>query len=835
MPDVPRVVSYDHKFTVEVLSHKRPIMKTLEATSKSEVEIEDSGISSVSVRVNLDEPPESPLTLLPWFDEVLQSPRRTLQRRKSLIEPVKEIARDLKEWSLVKFAITFGAFIAFIDLLFDIRSVMILYDEFDSPAYWIIGLTILILSQRLMAQVMLLGPQLPSLSLPYLFLLFLPFGYTLGKLTKLIPKENCCTRFSILQVPGMTTFAALVPCISGKWTIPITGKSYTENVTYLSRNSRDFNSLKGFFRLYNVSEAEVARQWTKWAFSELHWLRFELLSLFITVLFPLYSLYFYWVICRTLWIMELDATGIEISLPYLEGIFEGIPQIILLLYVGLTHMSLPFYLYSSLGVSTLAVMFQMWRYWDNRTTMEGFRQVANHHGTIRCLFRSKYRSEFFSCGDDKKIIQWQVDSRTEPKVANYWNLDAIPFFGQVHDSGFFFRISKYQEKKGHMEIWRTDGHGDFNCWQRFASKGQTKVEFVILKSNYVLVTHGLATQLYTISGEYVRELSHELNKKPIVSYGQWIVGRDLRAKGRIVVLWVDLSDDPTDLLFVDDLAWGVHSVEVCGNDHAIVITGPQNLGYLQILHYSDGIEKGELVEKRRCQGVWEISVAPCLTRFLTLGMDGLLIWSFDSHRPVQCIKPPVYGISWTHGLFVNSDLVALTHKGNCYTVDISSYSRQDMQKMSRKLSAISGKDSSLEISEDETEILVEDDDVPSIRNLEWGTVSIETQGGRVSNFKDVLIAPGYVKKWDWNAHKPFTRHEPGVKVADIKQICTGATHLIIGCGMHCKLNVQKETCEFCVDQNIELLALPSVEASIEYAKLTQNGDNRVAFALHSTC
>ena len=82
-----------------------------------------------------------------------------------------------------------------------------------------------------------------------------------------------------------------------------------------------------------------------------------------------------------------------------------------------------------------------------------------------------------------------------------------------------------------------------------------------------------------------------------------------------------------------------------------------------------------------------------------------------------------------------------------------------MQKMSRKLSAVSGKDSSLDISEDETEILVEDDDVPSIRNLEWGTVSIETQGGRVSNFKDVLIAPGYVKKWDWNAHKPFTRHE----------------------------------------------------------------------------
>ena len=132
--------------------------------------------------------------------------------------------------------------------------------------------------------------------------------------------------------------------------------------------------------------------------------------------------------------------------------------------------------------------------------MEGFRQVANHHGTIRCLFRSKYRSEFFSCGDDKKIIQWQVDSRMEPKVANYWNLDAIPFFGQVHDSGFFFRISKYQEKKGHMEIWRTDGHGDFSCWQRFASKGQTKVEFVILNSKYVLVTHGLATQLYTISG-----------------------------------------------------------------------------------------------------------------------------------------------------------------------------------------------------------------------------------------------------------------------------------------------------------------------------------------------
>jgi len=35
-----------------------------------------------------------------------------------------------------------------------------------------------------------------------------------------------------------------------------------------------------------------------------------------------------------------------------------------------------------------------------------------------------------------------------------------------------------------------------------------------------------------------------------------------------------------------------------------------------------------------------------------------------------------------------------------------------------------------------------EDDIPVIRDLEWGTISIDVNG-YIYNYKDVLIAPGY--------------------------------------------------------------------------------------------
>ena len=114
--------------------------------------------------------------------------------------------------------------------------------------------------------------------------------------------------------------------------------------------------------------------------------------------------------------------------------------------------------------------------------------------------------------------------------------------------------------------------------------------------------------------------------------------------------------------------------------------------------------------------------------------------------------------------------------------------------------------------------------------LEWGVLEVE---GRPEPYKDAKLWPGGSREWDWN--ETGTRHVPGVQLADVAELLEhGARSVVIGRGMHGRLEVPAETRAALAERGVELHAAPTREAVETYHRLRDEAPE-VGALIHTTC
>ncbi len=120
------------------------------------------------------------------------------------------------------------------------------------------------------------------------------------------------------------------------------------------------------------------------------------------------------------------------------------------------------------------------------------------------------------------------------------------------------------------------------------------------------------------------------------------------------------------------------------------------------------------------------------------------------------------------------------------------------------------------------------DQPPRITNLSWGRLEIE--GGQT--FKDAKLFPGGGRGWDWR--ETGTSHVPGVQPADVNELLEhGVSVVVVGRGMHERLNVTQETVQMLEDAEIAVHILRTEEAVRRYTELRET--EKVGGLFHSTC
>jgi hypothetical protein len=119
---------------------------------------------------------------------------------------------------------------------------------------------------------------------------------------------------------------------------------------------------------------------------------------------------------------------------------------------------------------------------------------------------------------------------------------------------------------------------------------------------------------------------------------------------------------------------------------------------------------------------------------------------------------------------------------------------------------------------------------PRVVGLEWGQLRIE---GRSDPCKDAKLWPGGAREWDWN--ETGTRHVPGVQLADVEELIEhGARAVVVGRGMHGRLEVPAETAAALERRGIELHVARTPEAVETYHELRERTP-AVGALLHTTC
>ena len=123
---------------------------------------------------------------------------------------------------------------------------------------------------------------------------------------------------------------------------------------------------------------------------------------------------------------------------------------------------------------------------------------------------------------------------------------------------------------------------------------------------------------------------------------------------------------------------------------------------------------------------------------------------------------------------------------------------------------------------------------PSVTEIGWGRIVLNWHG-HLCEGTDVLLCSAGVFAWDWA--KTDMHHSPGVRLDDLAPIW-GAVHgaddshmtrLIIGQGMHSKLQVTEE-----VKSRVRTYCAQTEEAIKIYYEMTEKGVPVVAL-LHTTC
>ncbi|HET7693399.1 MAG TPA: Mth938-like domain-containing protein [Gemmatimonadota bacterium] len=119
---------------------------------------------------------------------------------------------------------------------------------------------------------------------------------------------------------------------------------------------------------------------------------------------------------------------------------------------------------------------------------------------------------------------------------------------------------------------------------------------------------------------------------------------------------------------------------------------------------------------------------------------------------------------------------------------------------------------------------------PRVVALEWGVLEVED---RPEPYKDAKLWPGGSREWDWN--ETGTRHVPGVQLADVEEILAhGARSVVIGRGMHGRLEVPAETRDALADRGVALHAAPTPAAVETYHRLREEAPE-VGALIHTTC
>ncbi len=119
---------------------------------------------------------------------------------------------------------------------------------------------------------------------------------------------------------------------------------------------------------------------------------------------------------------------------------------------------------------------------------------------------------------------------------------------------------------------------------------------------------------------------------------------------------------------------------------------------------------------------------------------------------------------------------------------------------------------------------------PRVAALEWGVLEVE---GRAAPYKDAKLWPGGSREWDWN--ETGTRHVPGVQLADVEEVLAhGARTVVIGRGMHGRLDVSAETRAGLAARGIDLRAAATPEAVETYNRLRDAAAD-VGALIHTTC
>ncbi|CAN5888403.1 hypothetical protein BH20GEM1_BH20GEM1_16030 [soil metagenome] len=119
---------------------------------------------------------------------------------------------------------------------------------------------------------------------------------------------------------------------------------------------------------------------------------------------------------------------------------------------------------------------------------------------------------------------------------------------------------------------------------------------------------------------------------------------------------------------------------------------------------------------------------------------------------------------------------------------------------------------------------------PRVTGLEWGRLEVE---GSPEAYKDAKLWPGGSRGWDWN--ETGTRHAPGVQLADVEEILErGARAVVIGRGMHGRLEVPAETREALAERGVELHAARTPDAVDTYHRLLEKTPE-VGALFHTTC
>ncbi len=117
---------------------------------------------------------------------------------------------------------------------------------------------------------------------------------------------------------------------------------------------------------------------------------------------------------------------------------------------------------------------------------------------------------------------------------------------------------------------------------------------------------------------------------------------------------------------------------------------------------------------------------------------------------------------------------------------------------------------------------------PRIEHLAWGRMRVAGLGSG----GDWKLFPGGGRPWDWR--ETGTRHSPGVQPRDLAELLEhGARVVVLGLGMHGRLQVTGDARELLRERGVEVIAADTPTAVTRYNERASG--QAVGGLFHTTC